>query len=426
MAIVNWQPLKRHLQRAHWKPFAVVILLEVLFALVLFRSPGTIDVPEGWMRWIDGLLKYGLINGYRVNDTDYPPGSSLILLFIAKIAATCSIDVFLSFKISLGIALLFTTLCYWGWTLDAALTGLLAFSLYLNGVALGYLDTYVAPALILSLWALQQKKIGLFSLLFSVSCLIKWQPLIIAPFLALHALSAVKRRPGDIGALAVTWLRLPAPALAVVLCAVATFGYRPIAAALYAALNDMALSGKALNFNWLVTYFLRLVQPDRYGAISNGAVYLITIDPSEGWVRTLKLVFLLFYLGALGKLFKMRRSFASAIDCSLAGYLSYFILNIGVHENHLFLATILATVGAALASDKRLRAVLVVALSNLNLIAFFGFIGSPLPFSRVVGLDVTLIFAAVNVLLFLFFWGDLVLRGGSARDGDHVAREMAG
>jgi hypothetical protein len=132
----------------------------------------------------------------------------------------------------------------------------------------------------------------------------------------------------------------------------------------------------------------------------------------------------LFYLGALWRLFKMRASFASAIECSLVGYLSYFIFNIGVHENHLFVATILAVVAAALARDKRWRAVLIVGLSNLNLIAFYGFTGSPLAFSPVVGIDVSIIFSAVNVLLFLFFWSDLVLRGGTrqAIAPDAIAR----
>jgi hypothetical protein len=397
-----------------------MIFLEILFALVLLRSPGTEDVNQYWMRWIEGVLKYGLIEGYRLNAGDYPPGSSVILLLVARIAATCSIDVFLSFKISLVVALLCSTLCYWSWTLDATLAGLLAFSLLLNGVALGYLDTYFAPTLILSLWALQRKKTGLFSLLFSVSCLIKWQPLIIAPFLLLQATSLSKGHGNDWRAIGGVWLRLIAPALGVILLAVVTFGYQPIAASLHDALNHRFLSGNALNFNWLVTYLLRALHPEEYGAIVNGIVYSIDIDSSAGWVRAIKLVFILFYLGALWRFFKMRPSFGGVIECSLAGYLSYFIFNIGVHENHLFLATILAAIAAALARDKRLRAILIIALSNLNLITFYGLTGTAFPYSPVVGIDVSLIFAGANVLLFLFFWGDLVFRGRSVSGADHA------
>ena len=418
MAIIERQSWKRHFQNAPWGPIAIVILLEVLFGLALLRSPGTNDVPEAWMKWIDGLLKHGLVEGFRFNTADYPPFASVILLFVAKAGAACSIDLFLAFKISLFVALLCATLCFWAWTLDAALTGLLAFSLFFNGVALCYLDTYFAPTLILSLWALQRKKIALFSLLFSISCLIKWQPLIVAPFLALHAVALTKEHGKDRRDIAGMWLRLVLPALGVVLAAAALFGHRPLVAAFRLALNHAFLSGNALNFNWLVTWFVHLFQPEKYGAIMDGLVNLVAINPAEGWVRALKSVFIFFYLGTLWRSFKMRASFAGAIECALAGYLAYFIFNIGVHENHLFLATILAAIGAALSPDKRLRAILVVAFSNLNLIVFYGFTGNGLGFGRVVGIDVTLILAAVNVLLFLYFWRSLVFPG--------VARAQAG
>jgi hypothetical protein len=406
--VVDRQTLGRHFHQAKWKPFAVVILLEILFALLLLRSPGTTDVTL-FMGWIDTILHNGIVAAYSTGG-DYPPLGGVILLLVAKIAAFCSIDIFLSFKISLVAALVCGTLCFWGWTLDAALTGLLAVSLYFNGVALGYIDTYLAPTLILSLWALQRKKIALFSALFAVSCLIKWQPLIIAPFLVLHAISIPTGDLPSARGLAKRWFHLAAPALVLVLGVVLVFGYSPMVATFSHGLQHPLLSGNALNFNWLVTYFLRLFYPDQYGAITNGIVYLIKIDPSVGWANAIKIVFVLFYLGALWRLIKMRASFAGAIECSLVGYLSYFIFNIGVHENHLFLATILAAVGAGLAPDKRLRAVLIVGMSNLNLIAFYGFTGSPLTFSPVVGVDASIIFSTVNVLLFLFFWSEVVLR----------------
>ena len=410
MGIFERQTLRRHFQQAQWKPFAVVILFEILFALLFLRSPGTTDVPL-FMQWIDGILQLGLVGVYRY--ADYPPLFVVLLFLVAKIAAACSIDIFLSFKISLVAALFCTTVCFWTWTLDAALTGLLAFSLCLNGVALGYLDTYLAPTLILSLWALQRKKIALFSVLFTVSSLIKWQPLIIAPFLVLHAVSLP---PGDrpsARGLARRWFHLAAPALVGILGAGLVFGFSAMVASLQRSLQHTLLSGNALNFNWLVTYFLHLFYPDQYGPLADGIVSYIEIDLSAGWVNAIKLIFILFYLGALWRLFKMRASFAGAIECSLVGYLSYFTFNIGVHENHLFLATVLAAVAAGLARNKLLRAIIIVGISNLNLIAFYGFTGSPLPFSLVVGVDVSIIFSAVNVLLFLFFWSDLVLRGGA-------------
>jgi hypothetical protein len=410
----EWAALKRHFHDGNWKPLAVVILLETLFALLLFRSRGTEDVSQYWMPWIDGILKNGLVDGYAAAGRDYPPFCSVILFLVAKTAAVCSIDIFLSFKVFLVIALLVATLCYWFWTPDGGLTGLLALSLSLNGVALGYLDSFFAPTLILSLWALQQKRIALFSGLFAISCLIKWQPLIIAPFLILHAVSIFTGDPMSARALVRRWIHLAAPALIILAVAVASFGFTPIADSFKHTVQHRLLSGDALNFNWLVTWFLQVFYPDTYGPVTDGIVQAVTIDRAAGWVNAIRLVFLLFYLGVLWRLLKIRRSFAGAIECALAGYLSYFMFNIGVHENHLFLAAVLAVVAAGLEPNWRLGAVLIVAISNFNLIAFYGFTGTPLPFPPVVGVDVSIIFSLVNLVLFLLFWGDLVLRARSA------------
>jgi hypothetical protein len=411
MLMLNREKLKRHFQAAQWGPFATLILLEMLFALVVLRSPGTTDASNFFLVWTERALKDGLIGSYGLITDDYPPFSSVILVAAAKMGALFSVDVFLSFKLSLVAALLCTTICFWAWTLDAVLTGVLAFSLYFNGVALGYIDTYWAPAFILSLWALQKRKIALFSGLFALCSLIKWQPLIVGPFLVLHALSI----PGESGRsarmLLKRWLELAAPAGAVVLGAGIVFGFRTMVASLDHALNQELLSGDALNFNWLLTWFFEAAHPEWYGGMTNGIVKAIIIDPSLGWATGIKLIFVSFYLAALWRLFRSRASFAAAIECSLVGYLCYFTFNIGVHENHLFLATILAVMAAALLPGKAWRATLIVAASNLNLIAFYGFTGSPLSFSPVVGIDVSILFSAVNVLLFLFLWSDLAFRG---------------
>jgi len=413
MPLTDWQQWRRHFQGAAWRPFATVIFIEILFALALLRSPGTPDVSTATMDWMAKLSEHGLVKGYGVIAFDYPPFTSVILFLVAKLGAIFSLDFFLSFKVSLLVALLCGTFCFWAWTLDASLTALLALSLFLNGIALGYLDTYFAPFFILSLWALQQKRVWLFGLLFAVSCLIKWQPLIVGPFLFLHALSSPKPGPRHSPGRGAVWLSLIGPAAAVVLCALLVFGVREVWAALHFALNRKFLSGNALNFHWLTTYYIREYSPDQYGPLTNGIVMLIgNFETLPRWVEMVKLLFVICYLSALWSLIKFRSSFQAALEFSLVGYLAYFTFNIGVHENHLFLATIIATAAAALSPDRRLRAVLIVAISNLNLLAFYGLTGNGLASNPVVWMDVTLLFSAVNVVLFLLLWGDLVLRAG--------------
>jgi hypothetical protein len=306
---------------------------------------------------------------------------------------------------------------------------LAACSFLLNGVALGYLDTLLAPTFILSLWALQQRHLPLFSMLFTVTVLIKWQPLVVLPFLLLHAVSIPSDAQGRPISVARRWIGLAAPALVIVLMTVAVFGLEPIRASFTQGSNRNYLSGTAHNLNWILTYHLNVAAPERYGPLTNGLPHIVEvdrIDPAVGWVRLIMPVFLLFYAAALYRFIRSRASFASAIECSLAGYLSYFMLSVGVHENHLFLGTVLAVAAAAVHPEKRTRAALIVAMSTLNLITVYGMTGAPLGFPAVVGIDVSVILSAVNVWLFLVFWADIVSPAQFFRSPESRARSATG
>jgi hypothetical protein len=71
-----------------------------------------------------------------------------------------------------------------------------------------------------------------------------------------------------------------------------------------------------------------------------------------------------------------------------------------VHENHLFLAAILSAV--LFWEDGRYLSTFVIwsLASNVNLIVFYGISGTGLSFSRVIGVDVALLFSILNMLLF--------------------------
>src|SRR5262245_10686303 len=75
MAVVGRQYWRRHFQHAQWHPFAVLVFIELLFALALLRSPGTSDVPIATMDWIAKLSEHGLVRGYGVIAAEYPPFS---------------------------------------------------------------------------------------------------------------------------------------------------------------------------------------------------------------------------------------------------------------------------------------------------------------------------------------------------------------
>ncbi|OFW16427.1 MAG: hypothetical protein A3F70_07695 [Acidobacteria bacterium RIFCSPLOWO2_12_FULL_67_14] len=161
---------------------------------------------------------------------------------------------------------------------------------------------------------------------------------------------------------------------------VAVFGVASIQASLRQGLNRNYLSGTAQNLNWILTYHLSVTDPERYGAPGDGVTRIVEVDqigPGWPWLRLVRPVFLVFYPVPLWRLFRNRGSFAAMVDCGLAAYLSYFMLSVGVHENHLFIGTVLAVAAAVLAPEKTMR--------------------------------------AVNVLLFLVFWLDVVAPGRVTR-----------
>src|ERR1051325_5156009 len=101
MLKLHREKLRRHFEAANWRQFALLLLLEILFALVVLRAPGTTDVQNFFLEWTERAVKDGLVTSYGVIRDDYPPFSSVILFSAAKIGALCSLDIFLSFKLSL-------------------------------------------------------------------------------------------------------------------------------------------------------------------------------------------------------------------------------------------------------------------------------------------------------------------------------------
>src|SRR5690349_20714209 len=151
-----------------------------LLALSFLNSPGMEDVGA-WLDWTRSVDNFGIVEGYRAQRWDYPPLTYVTLYAVAKLSHLFGIDLFSGLKLSLFFGLFLTVFAFWLWTRNLLLSALLQLALLLNSTALGYLDIYFAPTLIFSLWAIKERKLWLFTILFSITCLIKWQPLIIFP-----------------------------------------------------------------------------------------------------------------------------------------------------------------------------------------------------------------------------------------------------
>ena len=390
----------------------VLVSFATLLALSLFASFGTTDTYI-WLRWISNLTQAGFQQGYGLQ-VDYPPVSNALMLIAAQVGGALGLSDLLSLKLGLGACLLLTIFIFWYWTRNLVLTMALQIALTPGALGLTLVDILFAPTLIGALWALQARKLWLFAILYTVSFLIKWQPLIIAPFLLVYllALSPVHGRGGFVRSLQQLFWPVFFPGFLTLTAVFFVVGI-DLFRSLPWALNHPWLSGDALNFNWILTYLLHVLLPQSFGPLINGQAGNIV---SSDWRLHIfsKILFGAAYLFILIRFTQRHKSFETFILYALAGYLAYFIFNTGVHETHLFMAVILTAVLVALNPGHLLLFVNWALAANLNLFIFWGLDGHGPPISRTLGLDLTVVLALLNVLLFLGLFVAVTARPRSA------------
>jgi hypothetical protein len=385
----------------------LLLALTTAFALLFLDARGTDDVIV-WDRWIQEMQARGILGGYAAvaPDYPYPPLSFVLLWLVANVAGKItalgwiSISELTGIKLSLLLGLLLTTLVFYAITRNAWLTCALQLALIPNSVDLAYLDIYFAPLLLGAYWAAGRRKWPLFAILFTLTCLIKWQPIILAPFFALDLLNIQHPRAWRTIPWRAILTRAVLPGAAVLLAVLAVFG-GSVLAALQHALSFPVLSAQALNLNWLLTWALHVFDPATYGPLTNGAIGLITLPPGSLFGLLPKLAFFALYALILARFFTAPKTLENLLSYSLLGYLAYFLVNTGVHENHLFPAILLAALLAAVRPIYLPVFATWALIANLNPFVFYGFDGRALPWNRVVwGLDTSLLLAAASVALF--------------------------
>jgi hypothetical protein len=390
-------PAASNSNRRNWSGIGLLLLANFI-ALSFLYSPGTGDVSI-WRTWIDQMSAFGLVGGFVHSGADYPPLSLIILEMVSRCTDIFGTTVFLSLKCSLLIFLFVTVASYYWFSRNLILTAALEFSLILNSVALGYLDIYFAPFLIATFFCLQRRHFKTGVLMFAMSCSIKWQPLLIAPFICIYVLTAAGE--GLSGRDKVYKRILPFVIVAVVvLPLVMIFGAGAIINSLQrATARHNFISGYALNFGWLHTWALHLWAPEKYGSLQNGEIELIQTRDALLLLPE-RILFYLSYPGIIWAFARGRKTFERLLVYSMLGYLSYFLFNTGVHENHLFPIACLAWILAFIDSNQLVRAINFSIAANINLFLFFGVFGQRIA-PVIAGVDITLLFALANIALFV-------------------------
>jgi hypothetical protein len=402
--------------RQHTLLKVMLAALALLLAWLWLPAPGTTDVPI-FLRWAAAAAISARASFETFYTLGYPPLGFVFLSGAAWLGQALHTDLFTGYKLSLLLCLVLTSGLFWLWTRHFYLSLGLFLALLPNAMAYGYTDIYFATLFVGALWALYHNKLALFTLLYGGACLVKWQPLVLAPFVALYLLTPPPRADAQPQRARQQARRLGGrvllPAALLALGTLAIFG-KPVLAALATGLSNNFLSGQALNLNWIVTWGIRKLDPRWFGGLTDGLI--VPIDTPD-WHALLwsKVLFWLAFLPTVLAFGLSRKTYDDLILFGLGGYLTYFMLNTGVHENHLFLAVILAAVLAWRQSAHLLTFATWALVANVNMFIFYGADGSGLPFSRVVGLDLSLLVAAVAVALFAAYYYEWIVIPLSSR-----------
>jgi hypothetical protein len=385
----------------------LLLVLALLFGLSLLNAQGTGDRSQ-WLSYIASIHQVGVVetyvravlDGVGYTKTDYPGLSFAIFGLVALVADITRLSDFDSLKLSLLTFLLATAGLMTVWQGKwRPLPGVAAYLLLVIGaLVLVYLDVYFVFFFLLSFYCLQRGRIAWGTTLFVVSFFVKWQPIILAPLILLYALP----RNFDIRHV----LRL-VPAGLLLIAIYLLFGNALIVAFGRGA-ADSTFSGKALNFDWLLTTLMEAPHLSANGWQVKSVGFDEAPELSQGIFVYLSAASTILryvcYATAVAWFFLSERAFTDLLRASVVCFMSYFIFGHAVHENHSCLPAVLALCWFALDQSRRLEAVVLGVVFNINILLFYGFSGVGPGFSRVVGWDQSISLAIFNVAFFFILW----------------------
>jgi hypothetical protein len=344
-----------------WLMLAMTLTCYVL----LIDSPGTSDVSAFWLRWIDIMRQHDVVEGYALARSDYSPGTFVCLAAVRWAGEAAGLSTFLTLKIAIVLAVWAGALIYWRWGRNLWHTITFLLALLINSAADGYLDAFFLPPLLLMLWALQTGRLFAAGLFLGVALTFKWQPLLVAPFVLVYAcpVDMHDRRSWRRLGLLVIGATVPIALEMIVV------GVQPLVASFRQATSHAALSYQALNLNWVIQMALHKAQ--------GWSGPFMVVRPTRVLSRAISAGFFLTYVGVIALLWRRRHSFTDLLWCAFTGTLAYFTLNLGVHENHLFLAMVMAFCLLAAGAPRAAFAAAFCAVSlNVNLMLFYGLQGT--------------------------------------------------
>jgi hypothetical protein len=343
---------------------ALATLVAVYARFITLPGNGDIDI---WLDWMSAIGNQGTTAAYQSMHHDYPPGAFVALSVTSHVSEIVKAAPLLALKSMIAISAFAGAMVFVAWTGNVLQTAALLSALAANAAALGYLDALVLAPLLLALMALQRRQLVAAGFFYALAISLKWQPLIIAPFVIVEACGvspASEWRAWRDGLARILTGMIAGTAIFLL-----AFDPASIWSGFRAALAHNSLSFQALNANWIVQMIL-------YVAVrSEDALFEVAVP---NWLAlSSRLIFAAAYgLVLLAFILRRSRDYGDFVWFACLGFFTYCTLGVGVHENHLFVAMVLAFSLLAVRHPAGWSMALYLAVaSNINLLLFSGIDG---------------------------------------------------
>lgn len=334
-----------------------------------------------WLKWLELGRALGPVYAYAADHSDYPPLTMALLWSGGALFSGIATEPFIQIKLTLILTLATSTAMYFWFSRNALLTAIFLTVHVIGVIGLAYLDIFAGLWILAAFLLLVRGSPEGFVVLFACAMLTKWQPLIMAPVVALYLLQQKDAR--NIGSLFFWPL--------IFLAIASVFDVHLVLQAwlkLQRAISGSFFNAYALGMQGLLDAAIRPIavigaiqQQDatlslqRYEAI-DALTRIGTSVWSSARFWIFQALFGFFYLYTLWRFVKSNRQINDLLRSAVQVYIIYFVFRHGVHENHLYMPALLALILAARQRAYLRDAVILNLLHNLNMVYYYGFNGS--------------------------------------------------
>ena len=395
-----------------------IVLVVIAIHIALFSSRGTVDARNWEVIFQDILIRGNSFIPDCLNYlcpsnmilTKFPLGHALIFYLFSLVFPVQVIGTLISMKLLILLFYIITLIAVSWFSRsvgDAKRTiwqntvlYLSMFSLVLSTQGLAYTDILAFPFLVLSVLFLVKKRLFWSGYLFGLSCLVKWQPIILLPIMLTYVFSG----PNPKGRI----MRVAEFISGLVVSVLSLYPFtQDVGAGLLLSLRNVLLhtATYALNISWVIQNlpFVRVVA---------------TTDalPTQSWAWVQLTIFSISYALVCWQVFRHAHKKTREEDLlhsCLLGALVYYLFSFGVHENHFILGSIVALLLYLFHPTRKNYLILRVvdSINILNLVVFYGFTGIPFFGEHRQGIDSTVVLAGIISLgSLIYLWKSLFLR----------------